>query len=160
MTEFADHLIVTKLGYFNPWLFFGSAMTAIAGGLFSTFHLDTDSGKWIGYQIFLGAGAGTAIQMPTIAVMAVLPKADVSIGTAISTFSQFLGGAIFLAISQNIFVSRLVKELTIHVPEVDPHMIVRAGATAIRRVVADQSLEGVLEAYNTAITSVFVSVTI
>ncbi|CAE7002659.1 hypothetical protein PTNB73_10299 [Pyrenophora teres f. teres] len=43
--------MVTKFGYYNPFMYLGSALTAIGTGLLTTFEMDTHTGKWIGYQI-------------------------------------------------------------------------------------------------------------
>lgn len=148
---------MTKIGYLNPWLYAGSILTAISGGLASTYQLDTGSPHWIGFQVLQGAGVGFSIQMPLVACMVVLSVADVSVGTAILTFFQFLGGSLFLAIGENILTQQLLKELATRAPTLDARVIVLAGATAVRQVVDAENLTAVLEAYNAAIISVFVS---
>lgn len=55
--------LVTQLGYYNPWLFFGSALTAIASGLISTWKIDEGNSMIIGIQILVGMGAPLLIQM-------------------------------------------------------------------------------------------------
>jgi hypothetical protein len=92
-----------------------------------------------------------------VAVMAVLPQKDTSIGTAIVTFFLFLGGSIFLIIAENLFNSQLVKQLAVYAPNVDAQLVVAAGAAAVSSVISSDSLPAVLEAYNQAIISVFVS---
>ena len=54
---------VTKLGYYNPWLLFGTAMTSIGAGLYTTFKTDSGAAAWIGYQAISGAGIGSILQM-------------------------------------------------------------------------------------------------
>lgn len=77
-------------------------------------------------------------------------------GNSIAIFFNSLGGAIAISIAQNIFSNTLVKELPLEVPEVDPYVIIAAGATHIREVVTAQQLPGTLLAYNKAITTAFV----
>lgn len=89
--------------------------------------------------------------------MSVLPQNDISTGTAIVVFFQFFGGALFLGIGETVFVSRLVREIIDKAPGVDPAAIVAAGAEGVRKVVSGANLIAVLEAYNSAITIVFVS---
>jgi hypothetical protein len=110
-------LSVTKFGHYNPWLFFGTAMLAIGGGIFSTFTIDTGNAMINGIQVLAGFGTACVIQMPIIALMSILPQRDLPTGTSISVFFQFFGGAIFLAIAENIFVSRLVTELGVYALE-------------------------------------------
>ena len=71
--------------------------------------------------------------------------------------SRFLGGAIFLAIGESIFVEQLVKDILSMAPGVDPSTIVAVGAQGVRKVVSVLELPAVLVAYNSAVTTVFVS---
>jgi hypothetical protein len=88
--------------------------------------------------------------------MSLLPQSDLPTATSVSVFFQFLGGAVFLAISENIFVSGLIKNLPIYAPQVNAPMVVVAGAEGLRKVVlADPDLQGALLAYNVAITQTF-----
>ena len=88
--------------------------------------------------------------------MSLLPQSDLPTATSISVFFQFFGGAIFLAIGENIFVSSLVKNLHIYAPRVNAEMVVVAGAEGLRKVVeAGTDLQGALLAYNKAITQTF-----
>ena len=87
--------------------------------------------------------------------MSLLPQRDLPIATSIIVFFQFFGGAIFLAIAENIFVSKLISSLHTHVPSVDAKAVVAAGAEGLRRVVSVAQLEGALLAYDEAITGTF-----
>ena len=88
--------------------------------------------------------------------MALLPQSDLPTATSISVFFQFFGGAIFLAIGENIFVSSLVKHLHLYAPQVDAEAVVIAGAEGLRKVVsAGPDLHAALLAYNVAITQTF-----
>ncbi|KAE9374685.1 MFS general substrate transporter [Stipitochalara longipes BDJ] len=148
--------LVTKFGHFNPWLFFGAACVAITGGIISTWKIDTGYKMIDGIQVLGGLGAACVIQMPVIGLMALLPQSDLPTATSISVFFQFFGGAIFLAIGENIFVSSLVKNLHVYAPQVDAQTVVVAGAEGLRKVVqAGPDLHGALLAYNVAITQTF-----
>jgi len=150
--------IVTKYGHLNPWLFLGSILVAISGGLVSTFTIRTSSPMINGVQVIGGFGAALMIQIPLIAVMVLLPANDIPIGTAICVFFQFFGGAIFLAIAENIFSSRLVSALHTHAPSLDAATVILAGAEGLRKVVNMEdpsALEGAIKAYNIAVTGTF-----
>lgn len=134
------------------------AMISIGGGVLSTLHVDSGSPQWIGYQIIFGSGAGAAIPMALIGVMAVLPPSEVSVANGIVVFCQFLGGAIFLAIAESLFTSRLVREIAIHAPDVDAQAVINAGAEAVAAVVSAADLPAIIQAYNVAITTTFVSI--
>lgn len=150
---------VVKLGYYLPFLIVGMALSAISAGLFTTFTVNTNRGMWIGYQILAGLGHGLVIQMLVTAVQAVLPLSKIAAGTTLILFSQFLGGAVFLSIAQNVFQSQLASQLEDMASDVDVGKIVAAGASGFRTMVTQTQLPEVLKAYNGAIVDVFWIVT-
>ena len=85
-----------------------------------------------------------------------LPLSKVSSGTAVIVFFQFLGGAVFLAVAQAVFESKLIEQLVALLHDTDPGAVVRAGAAAVRQTVAPDQIPAVLQAYNVAITTAFV----
>lgn len=96
---------------------------------------------------------------PLIGLMQLLPTADLTTATSIVVFFQFLGGAIFLAIAENIFVSRLVTSLHVFAPSVDAQAVVKVGAAGLRSLLSEQGQLGLLGkallAYDEAITRTF-----
>ena len=66
-----------------------------------------------------------------------------------------LGGALFIAVGQNVFTNRLSTNLATYVPILDPSIVLNTGATSLRNAVGQDSLEGVLVAYNNALTDSF-----
>jgi hypothetical protein len=89
--------------------------------------------------------------------MAVLSPSQLPTGTSIAVFFQFLGGSIFLAIGENILVSRLTDALALYAPDVNAAAVIGAGAAGLRGVVGTSGtdLENCIEAYNVAITATF-----
>ncbi|KAF4555296.1 Efflux pump roqT-like protein 2 [Elsinoe fawcettii] len=142
-------------GYYTPWLIASSFCTAIAAGLMSTWTVNTPVGHWIGYQLLYGAGVGFGLQLTLIAIQTVLPKKDIPTGTAVIAFSQTLGGAIFISVAQNINTNKLLANLQQTVPMLEPQVILRTGATELRNIVPPDMLQGVLLAYNSALTQTF-----
>ena len=74
---------------------------------------------------------------------------------AILTFFNFMGGAISASIAQNIFRNVLANQLTEKVPSINPAIVLDTGATDIRNIVPPSALQGVLLAYDRAVTRVF-----
>lgn len=146
---------VTVFGYYNPFLLIGMALSAISAGLFITFTPATTRAAWIGYQVLAGFGHGLVIQMPLTAVQAVLPLSKIPAGTTLLIFSQFLGGAVFLAIAQSVFQTQLVEQLGKRASDVDVTDLVKVGVSGFRKLVTEAQLPRVLEAYNVAIVDVF-----
>ena len=73
--------LITKIGYYVPFLWIGSAIFTVGAGLLFTLRVSTSTGKWIGYQIMSGLGAGAGLQVPYLAVQAVLNSKDMPIGS-------------------------------------------------------------------------------
>ena len=147
---------ITKIGYYVPFLWIGAAIFAVGAGLLFTLRIDSGAGMWIGYQIVTGFGAGAGIQVPFLAVQAILSQKDMPTGNAIIMFFNSLGGAISISIAQNVFSNSLIKEIPKLAPGVDPHAIVASGATHLREIVPANMLHAVLVAYTWAIDRAFI----
>jgi hypothetical protein len=148
--------LVTWIGYYVPFTWIGSAIFTVGAGMIYTWKVNSPASHWIGYQLMAGIGSGACVQLPFIAIQVVLSKKDMPIGNAVGIFFNSLGGAISISIAQNIFSNTLIKEIPKHAPRVDPMVVMMAGATHVREVVSPGQLEGVLFAYNKAVTSSFV----
>lgn len=106
-----------------------------------------------------GLGTGLGISMPLTAAQVVLHGSDIPIGVSALNLVQTLGGAIFLAVGQNVFQSELLRSLPSSAPEVDPNLVVNTGVTDLGRVIRDEygedALVDVLAAYNDALRDCF-----
>jgi hypothetical protein len=147
--------LVTWIGYYTPFMLLSSVLMTVGAGLLTTFEVDTNSAKWIGYQFIFGAGVGFGMQQPLIAVQTTLAKDDIAIGTAIIMFSQTLGGALFISVGQNVFTNQLIKNLATVVPDLDSSIVRNTGATELKSVIEEKFWSGVLVAYNQTLTQVF-----
>jgi MFS family permease len=147
---------ITVIGFYKPFMIIGAAIFTVGAGVVSTLATDSSVGVWIGYQILSGFGAGTGVQLPFVAIQAVLNQKDMPTGNAIAIFFNSLGGAIAVSVAQNIFVNGLVKQIPIYAPDVDPLVIFNAGATHIPEVVSATDLPGVLQAYMLALDEAFI----
>lgn len=149
--------LVSMIGYYTPFALGGSMLAAIGSGMMTRFLPSTGAGEWIGYQIMTGAGRGMVIQMPVTAINDLLSGDDVASAVAVLVFCQYFGGALLLALGQTAFLARLAAALEHFAPNVSPQALINAGATNIRAVVPAAELDGVLSAYNRALTQTFVS---
>jgi hypothetical protein len=93
------------------------------------------------------------IQLPIITVQAVLPPADIPVGTAIMTFCQTFGGAIFVSVSQTVFTNRLRSGILALVPGIRPSIVNEIGATNLSSVIPSEYMDGAREVYNSALVS-------
>lgn len=148
-------ILVSKFGWYNPFLITSGVLMSIGAGLLTTLKPDSGEGAWIGYQILFGFGLGMGMQQSIIAVQAVLPKKDMSIGISIVFLGQNLGGAVLTCVGQALFNNDLSKGLG-GIQGVNPSLIVETGATGLRNVVPKEQFAAVLHAYNHAITRTFI----
>ncbi|KAH8805652.1 efflux pump [Xylogone sp. PMI_703] len=151
----ASGFLVNRTGYYMPWVILSGIMQSISAGLISTFTPHTPTAKWVGYQIIGGCGRGIGLQMPMVAVQNVLPQKYVSISMSLLVFFQNLGGALFLSFDQTAFSNALDPALHKFAPNVDPQIVITAGATGFRAVVPESALPGILKAYCLAISHAF-----
>ncbi|KAF7185402.1 MFS-type efflux pump MFS1 [Pseudocercospora fuligena] len=145
---------VAALGYYT-WACISASVLGAGAGLLTTFVPSTPSRLWIGYQIIYGAGVGLGLQIPLIAVQAVLPTEQVAEGTAIIIFIQTLGGSIFIAVAQNVFNSKLQANIISSGVPLDPGLVLSEGATGLVDAVPAQYLAPLRMAYNDAIVDTF-----
>ncbi|OJJ44353.1 hypothetical protein ASPZODRAFT_101369 [Penicilliopsis zonata CBS 506.65] len=151
-------ILVSKLGYYTPFLLLGTILSAVGIGLITTFTPTTNLPKWLGYQVLYGLGLGVGMQQPNVAAQTVLPRQDVPTGIALLMFMQSLGGSLFLSVGENVFTNRLIGDLSsLSLQGVDVvQVVLGSGATDLRDKVAAQDLPPVLAAYNDSIRSVFI----
>jgi len=147
---------ITVLGWYKPFMIMGSSVFTVGAGLIYTLTVNSSTGKWVGYQLLSGFGAGAGVQIPFIAVQVVLNTRDMPTGNAITIFFNSLGGAIAISIAQNIFSNGLKVNLPKYAPDVDPEKVIRAGATYLHLVVTPEQLPGVLRAYMIALQQAYV----
>ena len=70
-------------------------------------------------------------------------------------FSQALGGALFLSLSDTIFTNSLTTLVTDYAPSVNPQTVIDAGTTGLRAAIDTADLMGVILAYAKSDNRVF-----
>jgi hypothetical protein len=145
--------LITVVGWYAPFMWIGGALFSVGAGMLYTLKVNSTASQWIGYQVLAGLGAGASVQIPFVAVQVVTSTKDMPTANALVMFFNSLGGAVAISIAQNIFINSLAKEIPKYAPEVDPSVVINAGATYVRQAVPNEYLQGVLEAYTRAITS-------
>ncbi|KAI1432072.1 MFS toxin efflux pump [Xylaria sp. CBS 124048] len=146
--------IVSFFGYYTPLMVLGSTMMAIGYGFLTSFTPDTSTASWIGFQVLFGVGIGFAISQPWTAIQFALPPDDVPAGLSSISFAISIGAALIISISQNIFTNLLRDGLS-SVPGVDVDGIIIHGATDLLKIITPEQKDGVLNAYNWAVTRTF-----
>lgn len=150
---------VSALGYYVPFMLAGGLLFTAGAALLHMLDVYTPTANWVGYQILVGAGSGLITQQSNIAVQAVLPAHDIPIGTALVVFFQTLGGAVFLAVAQAIFDTKLIHSLAAVLPGGDMDIVqsvLNSGAVDLASSVPPQYLSVVLDLYAKAVTTPFI----
>lgn len=143
--------LTQRIGYYTPFMILGSSLMAVGTGLITTWNMNTSSSMWIGYQVILGYGVGCTMQHPNLAVQIVLPKQDVPTGTAVLSLCQTLGGAVFSAVGQNLYIDKFSSGLQ-RIGGLDSKHILEGGATDLTKSVPEALRLNVIEAYNNSLT--------
>ncbi|KAH8701042.1 putative MFS multidrug transporter [Talaromyces proteolyticus] len=147
-------LLVSRIGYYTPFMIFGVVLSSIGAGLLTTLQINTSNGNWIGYQILYGSGLGLSSQAPNMAAQTVLKREDVAIGASLMFFGQLLFGAVFTSVGQNVLDNQLSKRLS-GIAGITPQMIQSTGATEILRLIPSDQYESALVAYNSSLRVCF-----
>jgi hypothetical protein len=92
---------------------------------------------------------------PIVAIQNALSEDQVSVGMSLAIFAQTFGGALFLTFAETIFTIDLIRGLSVFAPEVSAQEVINAGGTALRDVLPQGSLLGVLLAYDQTISHTF-----
>ncbi|KAF1914749.1 permease of the major facilitator superfamily [Ampelomyces quisqualis] len=149
--------LVSKLGYYTPFITAGTALGVVGSGLITQLNASTPHFLWATYFVICGIGTGSAINLPYTAVSAVLKEKDMVIGNAVLQFSFQLGGAISLCISQTLFLHRLTSNTKWELPDVSTSAIMDAGANGLLSLIeAPAELYMLKAAYMDAIQIVFI----
>ena len=148
--------------YYNPWFFVGSIFMCIAAGLYTTFTaFDTPSHEWIGFQVLQGLGVGLTMQVSTLILQQELQGSPLlPIGVSLGLFAQYLGATISQVIAGSIFNTYLRSALRdAGLSELQIGLLLQSGTAHVRQTTETYFLDlfaQVLEAYNFAITRVYV----
>ncbi|KAH8899096.1 MFS general substrate transporter [Thozetella sp. PMI_491] len=148
-------IIVSKTGYYTPWLIAGTALVTVGCGLLTTLTTTTNTSRSIGYQLLAGVGMGLSLAQCNNAAQTVLSRADIPVGITVLNFANFLGGTIFVSVCQGILSSTLSSQLSQSIPGLDVSSIASAGATDLSKLVPQDQLPLLYEAYNRGINNVF-----
>lgn len=130
-----------------PLLVFGAIAGTVGATMIFTLDADASTATWIGYEILAAVGIGLSLQVPMIANQAAVTPGDISAATAITLFIENLGTTLFVAAGEAAFTNKLVSSLSYNAPNVDPSLVISAGATQLRNVFGPGDIRGILMSY-------------
>ncbi|KAK1761599.1 major facilitator superfamily domain-containing protein [Echria macrotheca] len=151
----AGGIVVAKTGRAGPVMFASALLATVAVGLLLTLDIGSSTGKWAGYQVFLGATMAFGIVHGVTIAQAHATPADIASVTSNVLFWQVVGGAFSTSAGQSAFLNQLLLTLPKTAPEVNPRLVVLTGASELHNVFTPDVLPGVLEAYMKGITAAF-----
>ncbi|KAI0382677.1 MFS multidrug transporter-like protein [Hypomontagnella monticulosa] len=130
--------VVSKWGYYVPYMIAGAIISSIGSGFLITVDLDTSTVKWAAYLAVTGIGVGMASQLPYTALQVVLD-------------------AIGLAIGQNLLIAELNRAVPQYTTAVTPVQVLLAGANGLTKLSSSPDvLEALRRAYGQAIRNVLI----
>lgn len=144
--------LISIIGYYVPFMWLGAALATVGSGLLFTLRVNSSSGILSAFQLITGLGLGICTQIPFNAVQYMLPKEDVTMGSALVSFCNSLGPILGTNVGQAIFSNLFVRRLD-NVPGVDAAAMIMSGPT---NLAAAGSSPVVREAFNYALTRAFV----
>lgn len=148
--------VIGAVGHHILFLILSGALSLISAVLLYTLDIGTRSPKWIGYQSLAGLGYGFGIQVPTIAVQALMRPEDISSATAMVLFAQTLGGSLAISAAESAFANTLIKSLAVNAPTVSPMEVILTGATELRNVFTPDQLPGIFRSYMDGLKKAYV----
>ncbi|KAB5555076.1 hypothetical protein GE09DRAFT_1239529 [Coniochaeta sp. 2T2.1] len=123
---------------------------SIASGLTYRFSMATSTAYWPrGRRRLPGGRHGN---------QTVLTGKDVAIGSSVVFFATTIFGTIFYSVSNNVLQDKLIRGLERRVPEVEPAVVIAAGANNLVYTMGEiypTYVDGIFESYEKALQSVF-----
>ncbi|MCJ1342376.1 hypothetical protein MMC31_000558 [Peltigera leucophlebia] len=148
--------IVTLWGQYMPVILFAQVLCAIGSGLLTTLRTETSTSLWATYMVLTGLGLGLGVNVPHIAIQAVMKTDnDIFIANGIASFLGQLGGALGVPIGNALLISSLKHEVPKSTSTVSPDAVIRAGALNLKSLTTSaEVLQGLRQAYAIAISHV------
>nr|WP_284305967.1 MDR family MFS transporter [Mobilicoccus caccae] len=149
-------MLITRWGRYKEFTLVGVALMGVGYWLLTRLHHGADPLELTGAMVVLGAGLGMCMQVFTLVVQNVVPRADLGVATAATQFFRNVGSTIGIAVFGTIMTSRAGAAIASHLPPgaagrmpaegmdagavLDPTVLAQlppAVATAVRQGLAD-----------------------
>lgn len=154
LTAIVTGQLISRIGYYTPFLILGVCVAAVGSGLLTTLEIDTSAGRWIGFQILYGTGLGCLVQAPNMAAQTVLAREDIAIGVSLMYFGQQLFAAIFTTVGQSTLDNQLTDRLA-GFSNITSELIKNTGVTELLELIPTEHHTAALNAYNDSLRVCF-----
>ncbi|KAI1146051.1 major facilitator superfamily domain-containing protein [Nemania diffusa] len=143
--------LTSAIGYYNPGMILGTILAIAGSALLTTIHLNSGTGRVVGYELLYGFGIGFGFGQPSYVVQTVLDPADVPIGVTLITLLQNLSASVFVAAAQSLFQGELRRRLLVIAPNTDISAIFGSGASDFLSSFPPDLQTQVRESYSTSL---------
>ncbi|KAI0197883.1 MFS gliotoxin efflux transporter glia [Astrocystis sublimbata] len=147
----ASGYVLGRVGLYTIFLVVAATAITIGAGLIYTLDGDSTLGEIVGFQLLVGFGIGSGIQVPVTAAQAFSAPEDIPILTTAILFFQLVSGAIWVSVSQAILNNSLITSLAASAPDLSPQLVFQVGATEIRSTFHGADLDHILQAHLTGL---------
>ncbi|KAM3503895.1 hypothetical protein MY10362_003926 [Beauveria mimosiformis] len=124
------------------------------------YNAHTSTGYWGSSLILAGRGFGLGAQQCMMIPQTILKGTDIALGTSVVMFAETLSGAVFLAVCESLFETRLVRELHRLAPTANTKVVMQKGAVNLKSSMTElygpEVAAGVLQFYSGALQPVWI----
>ncbi|KAM3581173.1 hypothetical protein VKS41_006611 [Umbelopsis sp. WA50703] len=105
-------LLISKTGRVREFIWTGTALCIVGGGLLTTLDAASNRGMQIGYLLILGCGCGLCVQSLTIAAQSAVGPKDIAVITSLGNFFRTIGACFGIASFGTMFNNTLSAQLS------------------------------------------------
>lgn len=105
-------LMVSKTGRCREFIWVGTSLCIIGGGLLTTLDASSNRGEQIGYLLIMGCGCGLCVQTLTIAAQSAVGPKDIAVITSLGNFFRTIGACFGIASFGTMFNNTLSTQLS------------------------------------------------
>ncbi|CAO3689921.1 unnamed protein product [Umbelopsis ramanniana] len=106
-------LLCSKFGHVREFIWIGTALVLVGGGLLTTWSVDSNRGMQIGYLLILGCGCGLCVQTLIIAAQSSVGRKDIAMITSLGNFFRMVGASFGIAVFGTVFNNILAEKLSV-----------------------------------------------
>lgn len=105
-------LLCSKFGHVREFIWAGTSLILVGGGLLTTWSVESNRGMQIGYLLILGCGCGLCAQTLIIAAQSSVGRQDIAMITSLGNFFRMVGASFGIAVFGTVFNNVLAENLS------------------------------------------------
>jgi hypothetical protein len=108
----ASGQLCSRTGHVREFIWAGTSLILVGGGLLTTWSTDSNRGMQIGYLLILGCGCGLCAQTLIIAAQSCVGPKDIAMITSLGNFFRMVGASFGIAVFGTVFNNVLAEKLS------------------------------------------------